>query len=297
MRLLVLGHTGLVGSAIRELVPDCEINSPRADLRIERMVSDLFSAKSPTHVVLAAATVGGIGENMSRPADFIDNNIAITRNVVHCCTRFKARLMFLGSSCIYPRSSPQPIRESALWSGPLEPTNRPYAVAKLAGLEMVDAFRRQHGLDAISVMPTNLYGPRDRFDDTGHVLPALMRRIHEARAFDASGVTVWGTGAARREFMYVEDFARCCLMLLKSYTSTDPINVGTGEDVTIRELVEILCDRIGYKGRVEWDTTKPDGMPEKRLDLSRVNALGWSATTSLRQGISETYSWYLRHVA
>jgi GDP-L-fucose synthase len=264
-------------------------------------VDRFFAAERPTHVVVAAAKVGGILANATCPADFIRENLAIALNVIDAAHRAGvAKLLFLGSSCIYPRLAPQPMREEHLLTGPLEPTNQPYAVAKLAGIELCRAYNRQHGTDFVSLMPTNLYGPGDNFDlATSHVLPALIRKFHEAKVSGAPEVVVWGTGAPRREFLHVDDLADACRFVLERISARDGgpdlLNVGVGEDLSIRELAELVRDVVGYQGGIAFDRSKPDGAPRKLLDVSRLAALGWRARTPLRAGVAATYRWYLDH--
>ena len=299
-KIYVAGHRGLVGSAIWRALQREGFSkligrpSPDLDLRDLGAVQAFFEAERPDTVVLAAARVGGILANATSPADFYSDNIRIQVNVMDSALKYGARrLLFLGSSCIYPKFAPQPIQESALLTGPLEPTNDAYAIAKIAGVLQVQAIRRQHGLPYISAMPTNLYGPGDNFDlETSHVLPALIRKFHEAREADAAEVVVWGTGQARREFMHVDDMASACVQLLLRYDSPDPINVGTGEDLSIRDLVEIVAEIVGYRGTIRYDTSKPDGTPRKQLDVRRLRSLGVNPDISLRQGIASTYAWY-----
>jgi GDP-L-fucose synthase len=300
-RVYVAGHGGLVGSAVwRHLEAQGFTDlvgrtSAELDLRERDDVMDFFAKQQPEVVVLAAARVGGIWTNATQPADFLSDNLRIQVNVMDAAALHGVqRLLFLGSSCIYPRLAPQPIPESALLTGPLEPTNDAYAVAKIAGVLQVQALRRQHGLPYISAMPTNLYGPYDNFSTTGsHVLPALMRRFHEARLEGVPSVALWGTGTPRREFLHVADLAKACLLLLESYDGDEPVNVGTGTDLTIAELAELVADVVGYEGAITWDPSKPDGTPRKLLDVSRIQALGWTADTTLEQGVSATYRWYL----
>ncbi|HEY7222775.1 MAG TPA: GDP-L-fucose synthase [Micromonosporaceae bacterium] len=296
----VAGHGGLVGSAIwRHLTEQGFTNlvgrrSAELDLRDPVATRDFFAQYRPAYVIDAAARVGGILANNSTPADFISENLRIQTNLIDAAHEFGvARLLFLGSSCIYPKLAAQPIREDSLLTGPLEPTNQAYAIAKIAGIAHVQAMRRQHGRSFISAMPTNLYGPGDNFDPTtSHVLPATIRRLHTAVAQGARSVTVWGTGTPRREFLYVDDLAAACLALLERYDDDAPINVGTGEDMTIRDLVTLVAAVVGYTGEVSFDTSKPDGTPRKVLDVSRIHALGWRAATSLRAGIEQTVQWY-----
>lgn len=302
-RVHVAGHTGLVGSAIvRRLLADgceCVLTASRAecDLRDPDQVDRYFAASQPEYVFLAAARVGGIHANNAFPADFIRDNLQIQTNVIDASHRYGVRkLLFLGSSCIYPRECPQPIREEYLLTAPLEPTNAPYAVAKIAGLIMCQSYRRQFGMNAIVAMPTNLYGPGDSFDlENAHVLPALLRRMHEARQGAAPDVIVWGTGAPRREFLHVDDLADACVFLMREYDGMEPINVGCGEDVSIRELAEAIRDVVGYRGELRFDTSRPDGTPRKLLDVSRLTALGWTPRIALADGLRSTYSWYCEH--
>lgn len=304
-RIYVAGHRGMVGSAIvRRLQADGFRNvlvAPRAEVDLTRAddVERFFASARPTHVVLAAARVGGILANDTYPADFIRDNLAIELNVIDAAHRHRVeKTLVLGSSCIYPRLAPQPITEDALLAGPLEPTNRAYAVAKIAGIVMAQSYVQQFGDRFISAMPTNLYGPGDNFDlASSHVLPALLRKFHEARVAGAPSVTVWGTGNARREFLHVDDLADACVFLMQRYDDPSIINVGTGEDLTIRELAETIARVVGYDGAIAFDTSKPDGTPRKLLDVSRMHALGWRASRTLEDGIRSTYSWYLEHVA
>ncbi len=302
-RLYVAGHNGLVGSAIWRaarragFVNLVGASSRELDLRDPVAVDTFFEQNRPRVVVLAAAKVGGILANASYPADFISDNLRIQLNVVDTARRYGVeRLLFLGSSCIYPKFAEQPIREESLLTGALEPTNDAYAVAKIAGITQVQAIRRQYGLPYISAMPTNLYGPGDNFDPEGsHVLPALIRRIHEAKRDGARSVAIWGTGTPRREFLYVDDLALAVLHLLDVYDQPEPINVGTGQDITIRELAETVAQVVGWDGDLEFDASKPDGTPRKLLDVSRINALGWKARFSLAEGLQLTYRWFLDH--
>jgi GDP-L-fucose synthase len=299
-RVFVAGHRGLVGSAVwRHLAAQGFTNllgrtSAELDLRDREPVQRFFAEERPAYVVLAAAKVGGILANATYPADFLSDNLRIQLNVLDAAAATGVtRLLFLGSSCIYPKLAPQPIHESALLTGPLEPTNDAYAIAKIAGVLHVQALRRQHGCSFVSAMPTNLYGPGDNFDlQTSHVLPAMIRRFDEAQAAGAPTVTLWGSGSPRREFLHVDDLARACLFLLERYDDPEPVNVGVGDDLTIRELAELVADVVGYQGALEWDTTKPDGTPRKLLDVSRLAALGWAPRIGLREGIAATYEWY-----
>lgn len=304
-RIFISGHGGLAGSAIKRR---CELLGfhrilararAELDLRDQAAVNAFFAAERPEYVFHAAGRVGGIHANNSLPADFIRDNLLMAANVIDAAWRNGVRkLLFLGSSCIYPKLAPQPLREEYLLTGLLEPTNEWYAMAKLAGLKMCQAYRRQYGFNAISLLPTNLYGPGDNFDlETAHVLPALMRKIHEARIAGADHVTVWGSGAPRREFMHVDDLADACVFLMQRYDSPEPINVGCGQDLTIRELAQTLGRVIGFEGVFEFDGTKPDGTPRKVLDASRLNALGWRPRIGLETGAATTYEWYRRHLA
>jgi GDP-L-fucose synthase len=302
-RVYVAGHRGLVGSAVwRHLEAQGFTDlvgrtSAELDLRERDDVLDFFAKQEPEHVVLAAARVGGILANATEPADFLSDNLRIQVNVMDAAAAHGVRrLLFLGSSCIYPRLAPQPIHEDALLTGPLEPTNDAYAIAKIAGVLQVQAMRRQHGLAWISAMPTNLYGPGDSFSPTGsHVLPALVRRFHEARETGAATVTLWGTGTPRRELLHVDDLARACLVLLERYDGPEPVNVGTGADVTIEELAALVADVVGYEGAIEWDPSMPDGTHRKLLDVTRIQEMGWAAEIGLERGVQTTYAWYRDH--
>ena len=300
-KVYVAGHRGLVGSAIwRHLQQQgftslIGATSAQVDLRDRQETAAFFARERPEMVIDAAAKVGGILANSTYPADFLSDNLRIQVNVMDAATATGVdRLLFLGSSCIYPKFAEQPIKESSLLTGALEPTNDAYAIAKIAGILQVQANRRQHGRHWISAMPTNLYGPNDNFDpQSSHVLPALIRRFHEAARSGASEVVLWGSGTPRREFLHVDDLAAASLFLLEHYDSPETINVGVGQDVTIRELAEIVADVVGYDGEVIQDTSKPDGTPRKLLDVSRINELGWKATVPLRAGIAATYQWFL----
>ena len=303
-KIYVAGHRGMVGSAVWRALESREValigqTSRDLDLRDRGSVDAYFQAERPTHVVLAAAKVGGILANSSAPADFLSDNLRIQLNVMDAATRAGVRrLLFLGSSCIYPRLAEQPITEDSLLTGPLEPTNDAYAVAKIAGIMQVQALRRQHDVSFISAMPTNLYGPGDNFNLQGsHVMPAMIRRMHEAKLAGEPTVTLWGTGSPRREFLHVDDLARACVFLLEHYDDAQTINVGTGTDLTIRQLAELVQETIGYEGEVRWDTGKPDGTPRKLLDVSRLTAMGWAPEIQLEQGIRGTYAWFQEHVA
>lgn len=299
-RVFVAGHRGMVGSAIvRRLASEgCEVlmaTRAELDLKDQRAVREWFAAQRPDAVFLAAAKVGGILANDSFPADFLYDNLMIEANVIEAAHRTDvAKLLFLGSSCIYPKLAAQPIVEDALLTGPLEPTNEWYAIAKIAGIKLAQAYRRQHGRDFISAMPTNLYGPGDNFDlQSSHVLPALIRKTHEARMAGADSITIWGTGTPRREFLHVDDLADACVFLMKTYSGDSHVNVGFGDDVTIRELAEAVKTAVGFDGAVICDASKPDGTPRKLMDSSRLAELGWSPRTPLDQGIASVYRWFL----
>jgi GDP-L-fucose synthase len=304
-RIYVAGHRGLVGSAVvRALKAQGYENllmrtRAELDLTEQSAVRGFFAAERPDAVILAAAHVGGIHANNSHPGQFIRDNLLIQDNVIDSAHRSGvSKLVFLGSSCIYPKLAPQPIKEEYLLTGPLEPTNEWYAVAKIAGLKLCQALRRQYGFRAISLMPTNLYGPGDNFDlENSHVLPALMRRIHEAKVRKDPSVTVWGTGTPRREFLHVDDLAEAVVYLLQNYDAEPIVNVGWGTDITIRELAETIVSAIDYRGQLLFDTTKPDGTPRKLLDVSRLEQLGWRARIPLREGIEQTYAWFTEHLA
>ena len=298
--IYVAGHRGLVGSAIlRRLVENGHRNlltatSAELDLRDQPAVDRFFNDYRPEYVFVAAAKVGGIQANIDRPAEFLYDNLAIQTNLIHSAWQHGARkLLFLGSSCIYPKLAPQPIKEEYLLTGPLEPTNEAYAVAKIAGLKMVAAYRAQYGFPAISLMPTNLYGPGDNFDlETSHVLPALIRRFHEAKIGGASSVTLWGSGTPRREFLHADDLAAAACFAMEHYDGSEPLNVGTGEDLSIAELAEMVARVVGYSGQVRFDPSRPDGTPRKLLDVERLSSLGWRASIGLEHGIRSTYEWY-----
>lgn len=300
-RIFVAGHRGLVGSAIvRRLRRGGYANiitRTRAELDLtDQSAVDTFFARHPMdYVFLAAAKVGGIQANNTYCGEFIYQNLMIEANVIHSAHRHGVQdLMFLGSSCIYPRNCPQPMREEHLLSGALETTNEPYAVAKIAGIKLCESYNRQYGTRYVSLMPTNLYGIHDNFDlETSHVIPAVIRKVHEAKVSASATVTLWGSGAPRREFLYVDDLADACVHVMENATEHDVINVGSGMEVSIRELGELVCEVVGYTGQLVFDTTKPDGMPRKLLDSSRINALGWRATTALRSGLEIVYDWFL----
>ncbi|MBR0866454.1 GDP-L-fucose synthase [Bradyrhizobium diazoefficiens] len=295
----VAGHRGMVGSALVRRLAGEDVKLVTADRREvdlcnQAAVFDWFAKVRPQVVFLAAAKVGGIVANNTLRAEFIYDNIAIAANVIHAAHRNGAeKLMFLGSSCIYPKLAPQPLREESVLTGPLEPTNEPYAIAKIAGIKMAEAYRSQYGCDFISVMPTNLYGPGDNYHpEMSHVVAALIRRFHEAKVSGAKGVVVWGTGTPRREFLYVDDMADACVHLMKTYSGAGLINIGTGEDITIAEFARVVAEVVGYSGEISFDTSRPDGTPRKLLDVSRLAGLGWRATTSLEDGLKRAYAAY-----
>ena len=304
-QIYVAGHHGLVGSAIVRALKAQGFSQlllrthRELDLTDQAAVVEFFQKERPQAVIMAAARVGGIQANNVRPAEFIRDNLLIQDNVIDAAYQAGvAKFVFLGSSCIYPKLAPQPIREDSLLTGPLEPTNEWYAIAKIAGVKMCQAYRRQYGFNAISLMPTNLYGPGDNFDlQNSHVLPALIRRFHEAKLRGDGSLTVWGTGTPRREFLHVDDLADAVIYLLKTYDDEAIVNIGWGQDVTIRELAEIVASVAGFRGRLEFDTSKPDGTPRKLLDTSRLTALGWVPKIKLKPGIEDTYAWFKDHVA
>ena len=301
-RIFIAGHRGLVGTAIqRKLVAEGFTNlllKSRAELDLcdAKAVASFFEADRPEYIFFAAAKVGGILANSTYPVDFLRDNLVVELNVIESAWRNGAKkLQFLGSSCIYPKMSEQPIREEYLLTGPLEPTNEWYAIAKIAGIKLAQAYRKQYGFPAISIMPTNLYGPNDNFDlQSSHVLPALIRKVHEAKKIGNPEVVVWGTGTPRREFLHVDDFADAAVYLMHHYDDEKPINVGFGEDITIAGLVEMICKTIGYEGRIVFDSAKPDGTMRKLLDVSRLNGLGWKPSIGMKQGIASTYEWFLK---
>lgn len=304
-RVFVAGHNGMVGSAITRALEArgfsnlVRRNRAELDLAVARAVVEFFQKEKPEIVIFAAAKVGGIKANNDLPVEFLIDNLRIQTNIISAAYENGARkLLFLGSSCIYPKHAPQPIPESALLTGPLEPTNDAYAIAKIAGVKLCQAYAREYGANFISAMPTNLYGPNDNFDlETSHVLAALLRKAHEAKVKRAPELVVWGTGTPRREFLHVNDCASACLFLLDNYDSPEIVNVGCGEDISIRKLAELVCDVVGFKGELTWDKTKPDGTPRKLLDISKLRGLGWSPTIPLREGIAKTYDWFLKNVA
>jgi GDP-L-fucose synthase len=303
--IFVAGHRGLVGSAVlrelerlgyRNLLLETRNN---LDLRDQGAVSRFFARRQPEFVFVCAAKVGGIQANATHPAEFLYDNLAIEINLIHAAWRHRAqKLLFLGSSCIYPKLAPQPIKEKYLLTGPLEPTNEAYAIAKIAGMKMAAAYRAEYGFSAISLMPTNLYGPGDNFDlETSHVLPALIRRLHEAKISNAPVVTLWGTGAPRREFLHVDDLASAACWAMETYDAAEHLNVGTGEDLTIAELAQKVAQVVGYTGQIRFDPARPDGTPRKLLDVSRIHSLGWRARIPLEEGIRSTYGWLCTHAA
>jgi GDP-L-fucose synthase len=304
-RVWVAGHRGMVGSAIvRRLASEpigdlVTANAAEVDLRRQEPTESFVERTRPHVVVLAAAKVGGIEANRTQQADFLYENLMIAANVVEAARRTEVeRVVLLGSSCIYPREAPQPIPEASFMTGPLEPTNEGYAIAKIAALELGKMYRRQHGLDAISLMPTNLYGPNDNYDlASSHVMPALIRKFHEAKVSGAPTVTVWGTGTPRREFLHVDDLADATVVAMQRYSGEEHVNIGCGEDVSIRELAELIGEVVGYEGELVFDTSKPDGMPRKLLDVSRLRELGWQPRIGLRDGIADAYRWFVEHAA
>ncbi|MCX6963990.1 MAG: GDP-L-fucose synthase [Verrucomicrobia bacterium] len=302
-KIFVAGHRGMVGSAIVRALASQGftqiLTRPRAELDLldRSAVREFFKTERPEFAVDAAARVGGIVANSEKPVEFLLENLTIQNNIIEAAADFGcAKLLFLGSSCIYPKHAPQPIREDALLTGPLEPTNDAYAIAKIAGIKLCQAYAREYGKNFLSAMPTNLYGPHDNFDlHTSHVLPALIRKIHEAKKSGAPEVLVWGTGTPRREFLHADDLADACVFLLKNYDSSELINIGSGTDVTIRELAELVCEVLGYDGTLAFDPTKPDGTPRKLMDSSRLFALGWKPRIPLREGIAHAHAWFLEN--
>lgn len=299
-RIYVAGHRGMVGSAIVRALQQAGYadivvrTSAELDLRRQEAVEAFFEAEKPEYVFLAAAKVGGIMANNTFRAEFLYDNLAMETNIIHAAWKYGVKkLLFLGSSCIYPRMAPQPLKEESLLTGLLEPTNEPYAIAKIAGIKLCEAYRDQYGCNFISAMPTNLYGPNDNYDlQSSHVLPALIRRFHEARLNGLPSVTLWGSGRPLREFLYVDDLAEACLFLMLNYNEQLFVNVGTGEDLSIRELAELIRGIIGFEGEIIWDETKPDGTPRKLMDVSRINNMGWRFSTGLREGIGKAYQSY-----
>lgn len=303
-KIYVAGHKGLVGSAIVRRLEELGYTnllyrtSAQLDLRNQQAVEDFFAVEKPEYVFLAAAKVGGIHANNTYRAEFIYDNLAIQLNVIHAAYRHGVRkLLFLGSSCIYPKFAPQPMKEEHLLTGELEPTNEPYAIAKIAGIKMCEAYNSQYGTNFISVMPTNLYGPNDNFDlENSHVLPALIRKFHEAKVENKPEVEIWGTGEPKREFLYVDDLADACVFLMNNYDYRDLgsfVNIGTGEDLSIKQLAEMIKDIVGFDGGIKFDSSKPDGTPRKLLDVSRLKSLGWAAGTSLEEGLKKTYEHFV----
>jgi GDP-L-fucose synthase len=304
-KIYVAGHRGMVGSAIvRKLQQEGYTNlvlktSAELDLRDQVKVASFFASEKPDYVFLAAAKVGGIVANNTYRADFLYENLAIQNNIIHSSFVHKVKkLMFLGSSCIYPKLAPQPLKESYLLSGYLEETNEPYAIAKIAGIKMCEAYRAQYGCDFISVMPTNLYGPNDNYDlENSHVLPAMIRKFHEAKVQGKESMTLWGTGAPMREFLHADDLAEACVYLMETYSESELVNIGTGIDVTIKELAETVKEIVGFSGSIHWDTTRPDGTPRKLMDVSKLHSLGWSHKIALKDGIALAYQDFLTNVS
>jgi len=299
-RVWVAGHRGMVGSALlrrleREDCVPITVDRKDVDLTRQHQVEAWMSEARPQAIFLAAAKVGGIVANDTAPADFLYDNLAIATNVIHAAAATGVeKLLFLGSSCIYPKLAPQPLKEEALLTGPLEPTNEWYAVAKIAGLKLCQAYRHQHGCDFVSAMPTNLYGPGDNFDlQSSHVIPALIRKAHEAKVSGASELVIWGSGTPRREFLHVDDAADALVHVMSQYSDDMHINIGTGRDITIRDLAELMADVVGFKGRIVMDTTKPDGTPRKLLDIGKLAALGWQPSIDLKKGLESTYAWFV----
>jgi GDP-L-fucose synthase len=305
MKLFIAGHRGMVGSAlVRRFQSESDVSlvlrsSQELDLTRQADVEAFLAAEKPETAIIAAARVGGIHANNTYPAEFIYNNLVIATNTVHAAYRHGVkRVLFLGSSCIYPKQAPQPMPEDCLLTGPLEPTNEAYAIAKIAGLKLCQYYRRQYGVLFHSAMPTNLYGPGDNYHpENSHVLPALIRRFHEAARAGSHEVTAWGTGSPRREFLHVDDLADACAFLLRQKDAPDWVNVGTGVEVTIRELTELVAAAVGFQGRINWDASKPDGTPRKLLDVSKLASLGWKAKIDLHQGLKETYASFLAEEA
>ena len=303
-KIYLAGHRGLVGGALLRQLQSAGFSnivtriSSELDLRDQSAVNAFFADEKPVYVLLAAARVGGILANSTYPAQFIYDNLMIAANVIEAAHQNGARkLLNLGSSCIYPKLAPQPLHESALLTGPLEETNRAYALAKIAAIELCDSYRAQYGDDFISAMPTNLYGPFDNFDlKNSHVLPAMMRKMHEAKINDSPTVEIWGSGTPLREFLYAQDLAQACLFLMENFSASGPINVGFGEDISIRDLALLIREIVGFQGELAFDASKPDGTPRKLMDVSQINGLGWRAQTHLRDGIQNTYEWFLENV-
>jgi GDP-L-fucose synthase len=302
-KIYVAGHRGLVGSAIVRMLNEkgytniVSRTSKELDLRDKFAVDSFFAEEKPEFVFLAAAKVGGIVANNEFPADFIRDNLLIQTNIIDAAYRNNVeKLLFLGSTCIYPKMAPQPLKEEYLLTGLLEPTNEPYAIAKIAGIKMCESYNRQYGTEYISVMPTNLYGENDNFDlHTSHVLPALIRKFHEAQENNSEFVEVWGTGTPKREFLYADDLADACIYLINNYVGNEIVNIGVGEDISIKELAETVKEVVGFTGDIKFDTTKPDGTPRKLVDVTKLNSLGWKATTSLDEGLKKAYNWFLEN--
>jgi GDP-L-fucose synthase len=305
LRIYVAGHKGLVGSAVvRQIELGSKhswIGKTRSDLDLldRKAVFQYLGQEKPDAVVIAAAKVGGIHANSSYPVEFLSQNLQIETNLLDASHEASiSQLLFLGSSCVYPKLAPQPIKEEYLLTGELEKTNEAYAISKISGLKLVQAYRRQYGHKWISAMPTNMYGPGDNFDlENSHVLPALIRKLHDAKTRGDDSVTLWGTGSPKREFLHADDLGRACLFLLENYDDNVPINVGFGEDIAIAELADLIMSIVGFEGKIEWDSSKPDGTPRKLLDVSRMKDLGWSPTISLEAGVASTYKWYLSQLA
>jgi len=304
-KIFVAGHLGMLGSAMMRRLKSEKFSNivtrDRSDLDLanESAVAKFLAAERPTIVIVAAARVGGIKANNDFPVEFLLENLGIQNNVIRSAYESGVRkLLFVGSACIYPKFAPQPIPETSLLDGPLEPTNEAYAIAKIAGIKLCQAYSREYGANFISAMPTNLYGPNDNFDlETSHVLPALMRKAHEAKVRKEQELIVWGTGKPRREFLHVDDLASACVLILEKYDSPEIINLGCGEDISIRELAELICDVVGFNGELAWDTTKPDGTPRRLLDVTKLRALGWKPAIPLRDGIARTYEWFRANCA
>jgi len=302
-RIYIAGHRGLVGSAITRALLEAGFSNlalkthAELELRNQQAVEDFFWREQPEYVFLAAAKVGGIYANSIYPAEFIYDNIIMETNIIQAAHKYKAKkLLFMGSSCIYPKLAPQPLKEEYLLTGALEPTNEAYAIAKIAGIKLCQAYRRQYGDNFIAAMPTNLYGINDNFDlNTAHVLPALLRKFYAAQIANSPTVTIWGTGTPRREFLYVDDLAAACLFLMQQYDGEPIVNVGTGQDLTIAELAQLIAAVVGFTGQIEYDLAKPDGTPIKLLDVSKMSDMGWQAKTSLRIGVEKTFEWYLKN--
>lgn len=302
-KIYIAGHRGLVGSAIVRALQKAGFTNllcrtrKELDLINQQSVDQFFSSERPEYVFLAAAKVGGIHANNTYRGEFIYENLMVQSNVIEAARRYETkRLVFLGSSCIYPRNCPQPMREEHLLSGSLEKTNEPYAVAKIAGIKQCEAYNSQYGTDFVSVMPTNLYGPNDNFDlETSHVLPALIRKVHEAKLAKCPNVVIWGSGIPKREFLHVDDMASACIFIMNKPGFTDMVNIGSGDEVSIRELAELVCDVVGFDGDIIYDSSKPDGTPRKLLDTSKLNQLGWKAQIKLKDGLEQTYKWFLEN--